>query len=84
MEICAGDVGQGMEGAVPAYMWVLCLGTTASPRIANTGRAKINMSFKVLSDLSARMTESVPKQVIEYVVSSSTGRAPDRQENRRI
>jgi mediator of RNA polymerase II transcription subunit 10 len=28
MEICAGDVGQGMEGAVPAYMcvWSVCEG----------------------------------------------------------
>jgi len=22
MEICAGEVGQGMEGAVPDYLWV--------------------------------------------------------------
>ncbi|KAI9639238.1 uncharacterized protein MKK02DRAFT_39533 [Dioszegia hungarica] len=49
MEICAGDVGQGMEGAVPAYM------------------AKINLSLKVLSDLSGRMTEGVPRQVVEKI-----------------
>jgi mediator of RNA polymerase II transcription subunit 10 len=40
MEICAGDVGQGMEGAVPAYMWVFCLSATDVPSHCSYGQGK--------------------------------------------
>ncbi|GFZ46856.1 hypothetical protein JCM24511_04076 [Saitozyma sp. JCM 24511] len=49
MEVCAGEVGKDMEGAVPQYL------------------EKINAGFASLSALAGRMTESVPKQVVESI-----------------